>query len=182
MNVSEIIAGDSLQFTTSVPDYPATGGYALTYRLVPRVAGSAIEIPTTASGDGYAVSVAAATTATWAAGEYSWHAYVTLGAARYTVGSGQVTIKANPATLSAGTDTRTDAQKAVADLKAALKAWDPLRKTYTVGDVSMTFNSTADILKMLSYWERELAREDAAAASAAGRRPSRRVFMRSARG
>ena len=182
MNVSEIIAGDSLQFTTSVPDYPATGGYALTYRLVPRVSGTAIEIPATASGSDYLVSVAAAATAAWGAGEYSWHAYVTLGGARYTAGDGQITIKPNPATISAGTDTRSDAEKAVADLKTALKAWSPTRKSYTVGDVSMTFNSTTDILRLLSFWETALARETAAAASAAGRKSPRRVFMRSARG
>ncbi len=182
MNVSEIIAGDSLQFRTSVPDYPATGGYVLTYRLVPRASGSAIEITAAGSGDDYLVTVAAATTASWAAGEYSWHAYVTLGGARYTVGDGQITIKPNPATLAAGTDTRSEAAKAVADLKSALKAWSPTRKAYTVGDVSMTFNSTTDILRLLSFWETALAREIAADSAAAGRKSPRRVFMRSGRG
>jgi hypothetical protein len=29
-------AGDTLDFTTSVPDYPASAGWTLKYRLVPR--------------------------------------------------------------------------------------------------------------------------------------------------
>ena len=86
MNITELIVGDTLQFDTDVPDYPASDGYTLTYRLVPRVSGSAIEITATADGDTFAVNVAAATTAAWTAGEYSWHSYVTLSGARYTVG------------------------------------------------------------------------------------------------
>lgn len=180
--ITEIVAGDRLNVTLQVPAYPASGGNTLTLRLVPRATGTAVDLTATASGDDHVVSASAAATAAYAAGEYSWHAFVTNGSDRYTVGSGQITVKANPASLAAGADTRSQARKAVDDLKAALAAWSPTRKSYTVGDVSMTFNSTGDIVRMLNFWERELAREEAAVDQAAGRKPARRVFMRSARG
>lgn len=181
MNVSEIIAGDSLQFSTSVPDFPATGGYTLKYRLVPRVSGTAIVITAAASGDDYAVDVAAATTAAWGAGEYSWHAYVELGSARFTVGTGQITIKPNPATMAAGTDTRTLAAKALDDLKAALAAWTPTRKSYQIGDVAMTFNSTADIVGLIEFWSRQVQAEKTAAALAGSRLNPNKIYVRSGR-
>jgi hypothetical protein len=181
MNVSEIIAGDSLQFTTSVPDYPASDGYTLKYRLVPRSAGTAIVITATASGDDFAIDVAASTTATWGAGEYSWHAYVEDGSARFTVGTGQLTIKPNPATMAAGTDTRTLAAKALDDLKAALAAWTPTRKSYQIGDVAMTFNTTADIVQMIEFWSRQVQAEKAAQSLAGGRLNPNKIFVRSGR-
>lgn len=179
--ITEIVAGDRLNVTLQVPDYPAGGGYTLTLRLVPRVAGTAIELTATASGDSYVISASSAATAAYGAGEYSWHAYVTSGSDRYTVGTGQITVKANPAALAAGTDTRSEAERAVADLRAALKAWDATRKSYTVGDVSMTFNSPGEIIKLIGYWETVLERELGKADSAAGRLNRKKIFVRLAR-
>ena len=36
-----LIAGDSLSFRTAVPAYPASAGWALAYRFVPRLSGDA---------------------------------------------------------------------------------------------------------------------------------------------
>lgn len=181
MMQTELIAGDSLQFSTAVDSYPASAGWALSYRLVPRAGGAAITINATSSGDDYAVSVAAAATAGWTPGEYGWAAYVHQAGARYTVGTGQISIKPDPATMAAGTDTRSQAERAVADLKAALAAWSPVRKSYAIGDVQMTFNSTADILQLLSFWESALLRERQAAALARGTANPNKIFVRSAR-
>ena len=86
-----LIAGDSLKFASTVPDYPASAGYTLTYRLVRRdgVAGP-IEIAATADGDGYQVNVSPATTATWTVGKYTWAAYVAKIGERYTVETGEL--------------------------------------------------------------------------------------------
>lgn len=177
MNVSQIIAGDTLQFTTAVPDYPASDGYTLTYRLVPRVAGTAITFDATASGDDYAISVAAAATSAWAAGEYAWHAYVTKDGARYTQGSGQITILPDPAAVAAGTDSRTQAEIALAAARAALAAWTPTTKSYTIGDVSKTFASPAEIREVITYWQGRVDAERAAADRAAGRPNRTRYYV-----
>lgn len=178
---TELIVGDTLQFETAVPDYPAVLGYALTYRLVPRAGGAPITISATAAGNNYAVNVAAATTAAWTPGDYAWAAYVSLAGARYTVGTGQITLRPDPGAMAAGTDTRTQAERALADLKAALAAWTPTRKSYQVGDVAMTFNSSADILQLISYWERQVLSEKAAAALARGLANPNKVYVRTAR-
>ena len=36
MILQEIIAGDTLDFSVTVPDYPATDGWTLKYRLTPQ--------------------------------------------------------------------------------------------------------------------------------------------------
>ena len=179
--ITEIVAGDRLNVPLQVPGYPASGGNTLTLRLVPRATGTPVDLTATASGDDYVVSASAVATVAYTAGEYSWRAFVTNGSDRYTVGSGQITVKANPATLAAGTDTRSEAERAVADLRAALKAWDATRRSYTIGDVSMTFNSPAEIIKLIGYWETVLERERGAADVAAGRLNRKKVFVRFAR-
>jgi hypothetical protein len=117
-----ITAGDTLAFTETVADYPASAGWTLTYRLVPRATGgAAITFSASASGDAYAVSVAAATTATWAAGDYGWSSYVSKGLERYSVGGGQVEIFPDPATVAVGTDRRSHAQKMLDAIEAVLQ-------------------------------------------------------------
>lgn len=179
---TSLYVGDSLSFTERLAAYPASAGWVLKLRLVPRVSGTAIVITASASGDDHVVSVAPATSAAWAAGVYGWSAYVEKSGARATIASGQITLAPDPATVAAGVDTRSQARKAVDDLKAALAAWSPIRKSYVVGDATITFNSTAEILRLLSHWETQLAGEDAGAAIAAGMKSPHRVYVRSARG
>lgn len=179
--VDELVAGDSLSFRTSVPDFLPTAGYALRYRLVPRGAGSAQVLVATADGDEYVIAVPASTTANWTPGAYSWHAYVTNGADRFTVGTGQITIRPDPATVAAGTDTRTQAEKALQDAKTALAAWTPTKRQYSIGDVSMVFNSAAEIVKVIEYWQAEVASEQASLRLAQGLKNPARIWVRASR-
>jgi hypothetical protein len=66
------------------------------------------------------------------------------------------------------TPDETRATNALAQLKDALAAWNPMRKRYRIGDREMEFNSTADILALIRYWEGELQRATRAARAAAG--------------
>jgi len=184
MNITELFVGDTLQFDTTVPEYPASGGYTLKYRLVPRAGGSAYVITASANGDGYSVNVAAATTAAWIAGEYAWSAYIEISGARYTVGQGQLTLKQDPAVIAGGTDTRSQAEIALAQAKAAYASMsaNPGRRSYTIGDVSMTFNSPAEILTTINYWEIQVQREQHAEALRKGLKNPNRVYVRTLRG
>src|SRR3712207_4291703 len=107
---STIVAGDTLKFKKSLSEYPASAGWALSYRLVPR-SGSVITINATTDGDSFLVNVAASTTANYAAGPYEWNAYVTKAGESYTIESGRLTIKPDPRQMVAGTDTRSHARK-----------------------------------------------------------------------
>lgn len=121
---SQITAGDTLNPLVSLADYPASAGWVLSYRLTPRSAGTAYTFSATAADDAYQLDVPAATTAGWAAGQYTLSAWVTSGSGeRHTVPSegGQVTVWPNPATLAAGTDTRSYAEIALDNINALLR-------------------------------------------------------------
>lgn len=178
-----LIVGDTLSFTTTLADYPASAGWSLTYRLVPRTSGSAIEIAASASGDDHVVSVSATTTALWAAGEYSWSGYVSKAGERHTVESGTITIKPDPGVVAA-LDGRSQAAKAVDDLRAALATYTASSghvSEYSIAGRTMKFKGSDDILKLLSYWEIELQRERAAEAAAKGQASPRRYYLRTGR-
>jgi hypothetical protein len=142
-----ITAGDTLDFNTSVPDYPAGSGWTLKYRLAPRSAGTAIDLTAAANGDDYTVTATATTTLNWATGYYTWTAFVEKGAERYTVDRGQLQIRASSTTLAAGTDTRTHARKVLDAIEALIEskgAADVME--YTIGNRSIKKMGMADLL------------------------------------
>jgi hypothetical protein len=179
---SEIVAGDTLDFLTSVSGYPATDGWTLAFRLVPRDAGnSVIEWDATAEGSDYRSQRGTGETATWDAGEYAWTSWVEKTGARHVVEQGTVTIKPNPATLAAGTDTRTTAARMVADLEAALVSYassNGMVAEYAIAGRSMKFRDKAEIIKDLSYWKAQLFNEEEAERLRQGLGSRRRVYVR----
>ena len=87
-------------------------------------------------------------------------------------------VKPDPRTVAAGADTRSQAQRALDDAKTALAAWTPTRKRYRIGDREMEFNTSADIVKLVKYWEIELKRERRAQALAEGRPDPAKTYVR----
>ena len=178
--------GDTLNFVTTVTGYPASEGWTLYYRLVP-ASGTPILLTATVdpdNADGYIVQVAAATTANWAAGNYTAAAYVTLGTERYSVASesGQVVVHPNPASIGPGTDTRTQAEIALADARAAFAAWSPTQKGYMIGGRQMYFNTPGQIIEVINHWAAEVQRDQRAADIAAGLGSAKgKVYVRMAR-
>lgn len=178
---TEITAGDTARWTRSLSDYPASDGWVLSYSLVK--ASVRIAITSTADGDDHAVTVTAATTAGWAAARYDWQAVVTKATERYTVGVGAITVKPNFATASAGLDNRTPARRILDALMAAYETYISSRghvAEYEIAGRKMKFRTVEELLQQIDHWKREVAREDQAAALAAGRRPGR-VFVRFSR-
>lgn len=154
-----LIAGDTLDFVESLSDYPASDGWVLKYRLVPRGAGSVIDLTAVAEGDDHRVTVTAAVTADWTAGVYGWSSWVELAGAVHTVASGETTVKPNPRTITAGTDTRSAIAQALDDARAAYRAFDPTKRRYRIGEREMEFNSAAELLRKIRQLEQELAAE-----------------------
>jgi hypothetical protein len=165
-----LIAGDTLKFYTSVPAYPAGDGWTLKYRLIPRSSGSPILISASAYGSDYEVNVAAATTATWTAAEYSWASYVEKAGERYTVEQGTLTVKPNPGSVST-LDSRTDARKILDSLLALHQSnavGQGMIVEYSIAGRSVRFRDTDDLLEQIRYWRAEVAKEERAARIAAG--------------
>jgi hypothetical protein len=183
MEQTTIHIGDTLDFGTSLADYPASAGWVLTYRLTPFVSGTPIVIVGTADGDAHRTGVTAATTATWTAGEYSWSAYVHLAGEHYTVDKGTVTLLPNLSTATAY-DGRSRAQTALEDAEAALASYQASGgrvKRYAIAGREMEFGDGGAILKEISYWRIQVTREEAAAAVAKGLADPRRIYLRASR-
>ena len=174
-----VYAGDTLEFTSSVPDHPASDGWTLKYRLAPRATGAEIDITATASGDDYLISVSAATTAGWVAGWYTYTAFVEKASERYTVERGQMQVLPASTTLADGTDTRTHARKVLDAIEAVLENRATLdQESYAINGRSLKRMPIADLLKLRQLYRAEVAGEEAAAKLAAGLGTARKVQVR----
>jgi enamine deaminase RidA (YjgF/YER057c/UK114 family) len=180
----KLVAGDSLDFLTTVEAYPPAAGWTLKHRLVPRAAGTAISLTATTSGTDYQTTASPTTTAAWALGEYAWSSWVEKTGYRHTVSSGQLTITPDPGVMAAGTDTRGQAEKAVADLKAAFATYTASQghvTEYEIAGRRMRFSSSAEIVEKLSFWQGEFVKERAASAAAMGLPDPRKIYLRAGR-
>jgi hypothetical protein len=180
--LERLTLGDTLNFTTTVADYPASEGWTLNFCLRPIVSGvgEAIDLTSTADGDDHVIQETAATTAAWTDGAYSWFSYVKLESEEYRVASGSITLLPDPRTATV-LDIRTPARIALDQAQAAFRSWTPTMRSYTIGGRSMVFNSTADILPLIDRLKVDVKREERAERMAKGLADPRRIYLRSAR-
>jgi len=172
---SSVNAGDTWRWTRSLADYPASAGWALSYTLIN--ASAKITVNASASGDDHAVTVAAATTAGYAAGTYDWRARVSKAGEVYTVGEGRLTVR--NAFSAATFDARTHARKTLDAIEAVIEGRaSSAVAEYTIAGRSLKHIPVADLLALRDKYRAEVLREDAAAAVAAGLPDRRRVFVR----
>lgn len=167
-------AGDTIRWQRTLPDYPAANGWVLSYRLIN--AQGKLDIVATAEGDDHLVIVPATTSAAYTAGEYTYTAQVTLGTERYTIGQGTITIKPDWAAAADGADARTPAQRALADLKAALQRWLATQghvQEYEIAGRRMRFASVTEIRQRIALAESQVAAE-----ANTGKPVARRVLVR----
>lgn len=175
---ASVTAGDTVSWSKSLGDYPASASWVLKYRLI-NAAGK-IDITAAASGADHLVSVSAATTAGWAAGSYTWQSYVTKGADRHTVETGTLVIKPDLAAQAGGFDTRSASRKTLDLLDQAMvehgsKAWT---QEYEIAGRRMKFVSAVDFMKFRSQVVAEVGREEAAERLAAGLPVKSKVLVR----
>ena len=174
---TRITSGDTATWLKSLSDYSAANGWVLAYTLINSAA--KITLTATASGADHLVNAAAATTAAWAAGGYTWQATVTKAAERYTVATGQITIAPNWA-AAATFDTRTSAKKALEAVNLLLESYGSkaYMQGYEIAGRKMQFASPGDFLAYRSKLMAEVAREDNATRLAAGLAPKNQLFVR----
>lgn len=169
-------AGDSVSWT----DAPFAGRGPADFDLVYQLRGPGqLTVDATPAGDGWSCSIPSSTSASLPPGLYGWAALLsskTIPGQRFTVATGQIRIGVNLASVGPGYDPRTLAQRALEDLKTALADFGDgsgAVRAYTIGDRSVTFESRAEILKMISFWEAERQKEIAAQGGAAVANSSR---------
>ena len=178
---NQIVAGETLNYLATAPDYPADQGWTVTLYLNPRAGGTATSVASVASGADHLLQISSSTTGNWAAGWWAWETWASKSSERYRLEAGQLQVVAGLIGAAAGIDTRTQAQKALDDANAALAAWTPTQKRYRIGGREMEFNSSAEIIAIISHWTSAVKREQAQQAMAAGRPNPRKLQVRMGR-
>lgn len=156
----KIQAGDTLTWTKLLPDYPASDGWVLHYRII-NTAGK-FDISSSASGSDHLVTASATSTALYTPGNYSLIGWITKSAERYSVYNGEVDVLPDLAAQSAGYDTRTSAKKILDLLDAAMlaqgnNAWV---QEYTINERTMKFRSLGDFIAYRSKIKQEVLKEE----------------------
>lgn len=163
-------AGDTLEFVTSVPDFPPSAGWTLKYRFIPRFT-TPVQLPiditaTATADDEYQVLVGPDFTAAWEPGTYNWGRWVEQAGARqvlddlYSMGSLEILL--HPAFAPAGSDNRTQAQKALDDANAALAAFAASNgrvKRYSIAGREMEFETSQQLVAVRNEWQKQVNRE-----------------------
>lgn len=149
---SIIIAGDTLKWKISLPDYKASDGWVLAYALR-----GAAQINITAGADGadHLVQVAAATTAAYTPGNYKWIATVTKAGERYTVAEGYFLVQADLATATSYSDRMLALQTHIDAINGFL-AKSHKYSSYAIGGRSLSSHSVQDLFLLKDRFMREL--------------------------
>lgn len=172
-------AGDTWKWLRTLDDYPASAPWTLKYRF--KNAAGGFEIVASASGNDHAVSVTAATTAAYAAGSYTWTAWVEGGSSeKYSVGEGTLDVlpdyRAGVATVAL--EDRSHAAKMLAAIEAWLEARDPAVAEYEIAGRRMKYIPAGELVKLRNRYQAEVANERAAAELAAGLGTGRKIQFR----
>lgn len=143
--------------------------YTLSYIIAGPVAPVTLEaVP---SGNGWQSTIGLTEAESFTAGSYAWQAVLTSNTERITAATGRLTVESNLADAIAGFDPRSVAEKALAEAEAALAKYHATGgkvKEYVIGQRSMKFADSTQILQEISYWHAEVAIERNKARIAAG--------------
>ena len=131
---TRITAGDTIQWSRSVPDYPATSGWVLNYSLL-SLAGS-IQISTVPDGSSHLVNIPMSVSAGYVPGTYSWQSWVTNGSERHQIEQGTIEVLVDFATAGAGTDTRSHVKRTLDSIEAVIEG------RASKGDQELTIDGT----------------------------------------
>lgn len=177
---TELIAGDTWAWkrTDLGVDY-APASYALSYSARLESAGTEIGISASESGNDYIVTVAAATTAAYAAGVYHWQAYITRtsDSARVTVDSGTFEVIANRDTAT--TDPRSHAKIVLDAVEAVIESRATKdQESYTINGRSLSRTPLKDLIMLRDKYRTLYLQEQRAEAIANGQGSSSRILVR----
>lgn len=146
---ASITAGLSLNELISLPDYPA-GIWSLTVLLR---GPKSIDVPTTAEGEEYRLSVSSAVTETWLNGDYTYWLRVTNGVDKIDAAKGRLIIEPDAAGITDGYDSRTDNEIALEAINAVIAKRATMdQERYRINNRELYRTSIADLLKLRSYY------------------------------
>jgi hypothetical protein len=165
---TQIYAGDSATWIKSVPEYPASGGWTLTYTFKDW-GGIKLQKDAVASGDDYQFTITPAESAQFESGVLAWGAVVSNAddSEIHTVATGAIQVMGNP---QDSTDPRSAAKQALDAINAILPEIASRPEgviTYADGK-SITYTSPEQLIKMRSMLIAEVRQEEKASRIAQG--------------
>ncbi len=169
-----IAAGDTVKWSRSLGDYPASDGWTLSYEFV----NSTHRFTATASASGadHLVTLSAATTGAYTAGWYDWRARASKSGEVYTIGTGRTQVLAS---FAAATDARGFSRTLLDKVETMLsgKATADVQ-SYQIQGRQLSKYTFEELLRLRSTLQAEVAREDAALAAENGQADRRRIYVR----
>lgn len=182
MQQQDLIAGDTLNFETDIPDYPPSDGWTAKIRLVPEFAGGTavtITASTSTEADRYAFQSGPGVTAAWVAGSYAWSIWVEKAGERYTRQQGRLLVKPDPSVVAAGTDTRSQAERSLDNINALLESRaSDAQLRYRINGRELERYPLQDLLRLKQHFEVAVASEHRAAGLADPRGTVRKILVR----
>lgn len=169
-------AGDTVKWTKSVADYPASAGWALSYAFIN--AAAKFTASGVANGADFDVTISATTSASITAGDYYWEAYVTKASERFKVGSGTVKVKPNLATATT-LDARSHAKKTLDAIEAVIEGRATVdQQEYQIGNRSLKRMPIADLIVFAEKYRAMVRAEENAEAIAQGKTGKNKLYVR----
>lgn len=160
-----IIIGDTVKFTVSLSDYPAPE-WTAHYKIGDNAAIDAIGTDTT-----HSFSISSTNTAAYSDGEKQFQLYVTNATERYTLSSGFVILK--------NINSKTHARKVLDAINARLENRASQEQSeYEINGRRIKFISHDELLKLRSFYLREVSNEDAKDRVSSGMGSGRKVMVR----
>lgn len=152
---AKFTSGETVKYTVTHPDYPASSGWTLTLYL------AGIDTPTpiagNASGDSFAITISSAASAAIAAGVYQYEERATKSSETYIAASGKVTVLANIAAAAAG-DFREFAETALEIVEAAIAGrLTSDMQSFTIAGRAVTKIPIAELLDIRAKLQAEIA-------------------------
>lgn len=147
----KITAGDTITWTKSLSDYPATAGWVLTYTLIN--ATNKIQMTASALGSDFLLSVPAATSAAYKKGVYSYQGYVTNGSERYMVVSGTIEVLPNLAAENA-LDNRSQVKRTLDAINAVIEKRATMdQEQYSISGRSLTRTPIPELIVLRDKYQ-----------------------------
>lgn len=173
-------AGDTLTFLTELPDYPASSGWSVEHKLLPRTgSATAITLTSAASNDAHRTTASAADTASWTAGTYGWVAYAKKTGERHTIAQGEIVIKPDPAGGATNLDNRTHAARTLEAIESVIEGRATSSTAeYEIAGRKLKHIPIPELLTLRDRYKAEATCEQSARDVAQGLPDRRRVLVR----
>lgn len=183
---AQIRAGDTVKWRAdasqdNLGNAVDSGSWTLTYYLRTNTATEAASVVGTPYGTGWELTLSAATTAGFIAGDYYWQAIATKDSEKLTLGAGQLKVLAalEYSGTPAAYDGRTQAQQDLDAVQAAIRTLiSNGAKQYSIGGRSFTKLDLPDLMQRESTLKAEVKREQKAALIANGLGNPHNLFVR----